>query len=125
MMRDVSGGIAMVIGNSIAIAAVGPLGLSLISGDVGTGQYVFALPKISVYIERAETEDNAIDRAWIRFPRIYSDEDVASYLGKNRLTLSRWSFDRETGDRFAVVTARERYEDLVHLEAADPDWRTT
>ena len=95
---------------SFAIAAVGPLGLSLISGDVGTGHYVFALPKISVYIERAETEDNAIDRAWIRFPRIYSDEDVASYLGKNRLALSRWSFDHETGDRFAVV-------DLPRLEA--------
>ena len=29
------------------------------------------------------------------------------------------------GDRYAVVTARERYEDLVHLETADPDWRTT
>ena len=28
------------------------------------------------------------------------------------------------GERFAVVTARERYEDLVHLEAGDPDWRT-
>ena len=33
-------------------------------------------------------------------------------------------FGRNDGDRFAVVTARERYEDLVHLEAADPDWRT-
>ena len=29
------------------------------------------------------------------------------------------------GDRFAIVTARERYEDLVRLEAADPDWRTS
>jgi hypothetical protein len=28
------------------------------------------------------------------------------------------------GDRFAVVTQRERYEDLVHLEVGDPDWRT-
>jgi diaminopimelate decarboxylase len=28
------------------------------------------------------------------------------------------------GDRFAVVTLRERYEDLVHLEVVDPDWRT-
>ena len=28
------------------------------------------------------------------------------------------------GDRFAIVTARERYEDLVRLEPAVPDWRT-
>jgi diaminopimelate decarboxylase len=27
------------------------------------------------------------------------------------------------GDRFAVTTARERYEDLVHLEQDDPQWR--
>lgn len=27
------------------------------------------------------------------------------------------------GERFAVVTARERYEDLVHLEQDDPEWR--
>ena len=28
------------------------------------------------------------------------------------------------GDRFAVVTARETYDDLVRLELDDPDWRT-
>jgi diaminopimelate decarboxylase len=28
------------------------------------------------------------------------------------------------GSRFAVVTARERYDDLVRLERADPDWRS-
>ncbi|MFP5404964.1 MAG: diaminopimelate decarboxylase [Gammaproteobacteria bacterium] len=28
------------------------------------------------------------------------------------------------GDRFAVVTARESYDDLVRLEVADPQWRT-
>ena len=28
------------------------------------------------------------------------------------------------GDRFAVTTARETYEDLVHLEQVDPQWRT-
>ena len=28
------------------------------------------------------------------------------------------------GGRFAIVTARERYEDLVRLEPAVPDWRT-
>jgi diaminopimelate decarboxylase len=28
------------------------------------------------------------------------------------------------GDRFAIVTARERYEDLVRLEPLAPDWRT-
>jgi diaminopimelate decarboxylase len=27
------------------------------------------------------------------------------------------------GDRFAVATARERYDDLVHLEHDDPQWR--
>jgi diaminopimelate decarboxylase len=27
------------------------------------------------------------------------------------------------GDRYAVVTARERYEDLVRLEVDDPEWR--
>jgi diaminopimelate decarboxylase len=27
------------------------------------------------------------------------------------------------GDRFAVTTQRERYEDLVHLDQADPQWR--
>jgi diaminopimelate decarboxylase len=29
------------------------------------------------------------------------------------------------GDRFAIVTARERYEDLIRLEPAVPDWRTS
>jgi diaminopimelate decarboxylase len=28
------------------------------------------------------------------------------------------------GNRFAVVTARERYEDLVRQEVAAPRWRT-
>jgi len=28
------------------------------------------------------------------------------------------------GDRFAVVTAREQYEDLVRHETAHPSWRT-
>ena len=28
------------------------------------------------------------------------------------------------GDRFAVVTAREQYEDLPRLEIAHPDWRS-
>jgi diaminopimelate decarboxylase len=27
------------------------------------------------------------------------------------------------GHRFAIVTVRETYEDLVRLEQADPDWR--
>jgi hypothetical protein len=26
-------------------------------------------------------------------------------------------------DRYAVVTARERYDDLVRLEQDDPEWR--
>ena len=29
------------------------------------------------------------------------------------------------GDRFAIVTARERYEDLVRLEPDAPAWRTS
>jgi diaminopimelate decarboxylase len=28
------------------------------------------------------------------------------------------------GDRFAVITARERYEDLVAREVVEPSWRT-
>ena len=28
------------------------------------------------------------------------------------------------GDRYAVLTSRETYEDLVQLEVADPEWRT-
>ena len=28
------------------------------------------------------------------------------------------------GDRFAVVSERERYEDLVRLERPNPEWRS-
>ena len=31
---------------------------------------------------------------------------------------------RANGSEHHVVTLRERYEDLVHLEVVDPDWRT-
>jgi diaminopimelate decarboxylase len=27
------------------------------------------------------------------------------------------------GDRFAVITARETYDDLIRLEIAQPEWR--
>jgi diaminopimelate decarboxylase len=53
--------------------------------------------------------------------------DVGAYgyvMASNYNTRPRGAEVLVDGDRFAVVTARERYEDLVHLEAADPDWRT-
>jgi len=54
--------------------------------------------------------------------------DVGAYgyvMASNYNTRPRGAEVLVDGDRFAVVTARERYEDLVHLETADPDWRTT
>src|SRR6185295_13274250 len=100
---------------NVVIAALGPLGLSIIHSDVATGRYLFALPKVSVFIERADGPD-ASDKAWINFPRIYSAEDIDTYFGKNNLKIDRWSLDPETGDRFAVV-------DLPRLEAKliDPE----
>jgi diaminopimelate decarboxylase len=53
--------------------------------------------------------------------------DVGAYgyvMASNYNTRPRGAEVLVDGDRFAVVTARERYEDLVHLEDADPDWRT-
>ena len=101
---------------TFAVAAVGPLGLTFISGDASSGHYVFALPKISVYIDRADPGSNASDRAWIGFPRIYSDEDISSYLDKNRLKIDRWTHDPETGDRFAVVVLARREAPLTPAE---------
>src|SRR6185503_10510891 len=100
---------------NVVIAALGPLGLSIIRSDVVTGRYLFALPKVSVFIERGDGPD-ASDKAWINFPRIYSAEDIDTYFGKNNLKIDRWSLDPETGDRFAVV-------DLPRLEAKliDPE----
>jgi len=97
------------------VAAVGPLGLSIIRGDVTTGAYVLGIPKVRVYMQTPE-QDATSDKAWILFPRIYSAEDVDAYLGTNKLKLDRWSSDPETGDRFAVV-------DIPRLEAKliDPE----
>jgi diaminopimelate decarboxylase len=53
--------------------------------------------------------------------------DVGAYgyvMASNYNTRPRGAEVLVDGERFAVVTARESYEDLVHLEVADPDWRT-
>jgi diaminopimelate decarboxylase len=53
--------------------------------------------------------------------------DVGAYgyvMASNYNTRPRGAEVLVEGDRFAVVTLRERYEDLVHLEVGDPDWRT-
>jgi diaminopimelate decarboxylase len=53
--------------------------------------------------------------------------DVGAYgyvMASNYNTRPRGAEVLVDGDRFAVVTQRERYEDLVHLEVGDPDWRT-
>jgi diaminopimelate decarboxylase len=53
--------------------------------------------------------------------------DVGAYgyvMASNYNTRGRGAEVLVDGDRFAVVTARETYEDLVRLEVADPEWRT-
>jgi diaminopimelate decarboxylase len=53
--------------------------------------------------------------------------DVGAYgyvMASNYNTRPRGAEVLVDGDRYAVVTARERYEDLVRLETAAPDWRT-
>ncbi len=52
--------------------------------------------------------------------------DVGAYgyvMASNYNTRPRGAEVLVDGDRFAVATARERYEDLVHLEHQDPQWR--
>jgi diaminopimelate decarboxylase len=52
--------------------------------------------------------------------------DVGAYgyvMASNYNTRPRGVEVLVDGDRFAVATARERYEDLVHLEHDDPQWR--
>ena len=53
--------------------------------------------------------------------------DVGAYgyvMASNYNTRGRGAEVLVDGDQYAVVTARESYEDLVRLEVADPDWRT-
>jgi len=53
--------------------------------------------------------------------------DVGAYgyvMASNYNTRPRGAEVLVDGERYAVVTQRERYEDLVHLEVVDPDWRT-
>ncbi|MEO8563558.1 MAG: diaminopimelate decarboxylase [bacterium] len=53
--------------------------------------------------------------------------DVGAYgyvMASNYNTRGRGAEVLVDGDRFAVVTARESYDDLVRLEVADPEWRT-
>jgi diaminopimelate decarboxylase len=53
--------------------------------------------------------------------------DVGAYgyvMASNYNTRGRGAEVLVDGDRFAVVTARETYDDLVRLEVADPQWRT-
>jgi diaminopimelate decarboxylase len=52
--------------------------------------------------------------------------DVGAYgyvMASNYNTRPRGAEVLVDGDRYAVVTARERYEDLVRLEVDDPEWR--
>ena len=52
--------------------------------------------------------------------------DVGAYgyvMASNYNTRPRGAEVLVDGDRYAVVTARERYEDLVHLELDHPEWR--
>jgi diaminopimelate decarboxylase len=54
--------------------------------------------------------------------------DVGAYgyvMASNYNTRPRGAEVLVDGDQFAVVTARERYEDLTRLEVADPQWRST
>jgi diaminopimelate decarboxylase len=53
--------------------------------------------------------------------------DVGAYgyvMASNYNTRGRGAEVLVDGERFAVVTARETYDDLVRLEVADPQWRT-
>jgi diaminopimelate decarboxylase len=52
--------------------------------------------------------------------------DVGAYgyvMASNYNTRGRGAEVLVDGDRYAVVTERERYEDLVRLEVDEPDWR--
>ena len=52
--------------------------------------------------------------------------DVGAYgyvMASNYNTRPRGAEVLVDGDRYAVMTARERYEDLVRLEVQDPEWR--
>ncbi|MFL5608037.1 MAG: diaminopimelate decarboxylase [Gemmatimonadaceae bacterium] len=52
--------------------------------------------------------------------------DVGAYgyvMASNYNTRPRGAEVLVDGDRYAVTTARERYEDLVRLEVQDPEWR--
>ncbi|MBA3671303.1 MAG: diaminopimelate decarboxylase [Gemmatimonadaceae bacterium] len=52
--------------------------------------------------------------------------DVGAYgyvMASNYNTRARGVEVLVDGDRYAVVTARERYEDLVRLEQLDPEWK--
>jgi hypothetical protein len=82
-------------------AAVGAFGLTMVSGDAKTGSYVFSLPKIDVYIESGKADGN--DRAWLRFPSIYTEDDIGTYFGKRNLKEGSVSKDPDTGDRTVVV----------------------
>ena len=69
-------------------------------------------------LERTMDEANAGD--------LLAVYDVGAYgyvMASNYNTRPRGAEVLVDGDRFAVVTARERYEDLVRLEQDDPDWR--
>jgi diaminopimelate decarboxylase len=52
--------------------------------------------------------------------------DVGAYgyvMSSNYNTRPRGAEVLVDGDRFAVVTAREQYDDLVRAEVATPEWR--
>jgi diaminopimelate decarboxylase len=52
--------------------------------------------------------------------------DVGAYgyvMASNYNTRPRGVEVLVDGERYAIVTARERYEDLVRLELGEPEWR--
>jgi len=70
-------------------------------------------------LEREMDEANAGD--------LLAVHDVGAYgyvMASNYNTRPRGVEVLVDGDRYAVTTRRERYEDLVHLEQADPEWRS-
>ena len=71
-------------------------------------------------LEREMPEANAGD--------LLAVHDVGAYgyvMASNYNSRPRGAEVLVDGDRFAVVTARESYDDLVHLELDHPEWRTS
>ena len=84
------------------LAAVGSFGLGILKGDAASGIYTFSVPQIQLYIAPSEPDAKA-DRAYIHFPSLYTSDDIAAYLGKNKLNVVSWHSDPQDGERVALV----------------------